>query len=121
MAARVTVRPDRNHSLVRHSEYQDELRDDQLEREHSVPMHTMGLAFDIALVNTPLERVYEIRDVLRRMQKAGDILVVGERKQLVFHVFRIRRGSAFTDAYARAAAACRRRSERPRLDTDRQG
>jgi hypothetical protein len=49
-------------------------------------MHTMGLAFDIALINTPLETVYEIRDVLSAMQKAGDILVIGERKQLVFHV-----------------------------------
>jgi hypothetical protein len=46
----------------------------------------MGLAFDIALVNTPLETVYEIRDVLRAMRDAGDLLFIGERRQLVFHV-----------------------------------
>ena len=28
----------------------------------SVPMHTMGLAVDIALVNTPLATIYEIRE-----------------------------------------------------------
>jgi hypothetical protein len=49
-------------------------------------MHTMGLAFDIALVNTPIETVYEIRDVLIRMRNAGEILFIGERRQLVFHV-----------------------------------
>src|SRR5688572_33476336 len=49
-------------------------------------MHTMGLAFDIAIVNTPLEAVLEIRDELQRMQDARDILVIGERGQLVFHV-----------------------------------
>ena len=66
-------------------------------------MHTMGLAFDIALVNTPLETVYEIRDVLRQMHEAGDILVIGERKQLVFHVVpHPSRLGHFTDVYARA-------------------
>ncbi len=69
-------------------------------------MHTMGLAFDIALVNTPLPQVYEIRDVLLKMQEAGDILVIGERKQLVFHVVpHPSRLGHFTDVYARAAAA----------------
>ena len=69
-------------------------------------MHTMGLAFDIALVNTPLPRVYEIRDVLKRMQKAGDVLVIGERKQLVFHVVpHPSRLGYFTEVYTRAAAA----------------
>jgi hypothetical protein len=69
-------------------------------------MHTMGLAFDIALINTPLPRVYEIRDVLSRMQQAGDLLVVGERKQLVFHVVpHPSRLGYFTAVYARAAAA----------------
>jgi hypothetical protein len=46
----------------------------------------MGLAVDIGLVNTPLETIYEIRDVLRRMQDSGDILFIGKRRQLVFHV-----------------------------------
>jgi Family of unknown function (DUF5715) len=93
-------------SLVRHTEYQDDLRTSNANAYTSVPMHTMGLAFDIALVNTPLERVYEIRDVLSRMQAAGDLLVVGERKQLVFHVVpHPSRLGYFTEAYARAAAA----------------
>jgi hypothetical protein len=64
------------------------------------------LAFDIALVNTPLPQVYEIRDVLLKMQEAGDLLVIGERKQLVFHVVpHPSRLGHFTEVYARAAAA----------------
>jgi hypothetical protein len=44
------------------------------------------MAFDIAIVNTPLKTVHEITDVLHQMSAAGDILVIGERHQLVFHV-----------------------------------
>jgi hypothetical protein len=73
-------------SLVRHGEYQESLRSTNTNANTSVPMHTMGLAVDIALVNSSLETVYEIRDVLRRMQRRGDVLVIGERRQLVFHV-----------------------------------
>lgn len=106
IASRVKSGPLEITSLVRHTEYQDELRATNANANTSVPMHTMGLAFDIALVNTPLPRVYEIRDVLRTMQKAGDILVVGERRQLVFHVVpHPSRLGHFTDVYARAAAA----------------
>ena len=93
-------------SLVRHSEYQDELRTTNTNANTSVPMHTMGLAFDIAIVNTPLETVYEIRDVLRRMRDDGDILFIGERKQLVFHVVpHPSRLGYFTDVYTRALSA----------------
>ena len=73
-------------SLVRHTEYQGALRATNPNATTAVPMHTMGLAFDIALVNTPLETAYEIRDVLIRMRNAGEILFIGERRQLVFHV-----------------------------------
>ncbi len=103
VASRVTSGPLEITSLVRHSEYQDALRATNTNATTSVPMHTMGLAFDIALVNSPLKTVYEIRDVLRRMQRAGDILFVGERQQLVFHVVpHPSRLGYFTDVYAGA-------------------
>ena len=86
IASRVKSGPLEITSLVRHSEYQTSLRATNKNATTSVPMHTMGLAFDIALVNTPLETVYEIRDVLERMRDAGEILFIGERRQLVFHV-----------------------------------
>ena len=93
-------------SLVRHTEYQDSLRATNVNATTSVPMHTMGLAFDIALVNTPLETVHEIRDVLREMRSDGKLLFIGERKQLVFHV--VPHPSSlgyFNEVYARALHA----------------
>jgi len=106
VASRVTSGPVEVTSLVRHSEYQDALRKTNGNARTSVPTHTMGLAFDIALINTPLETVYEIRDVLRQMQSAGDILVIGERKQLVFHVVpHPTRLGYFHDVYARVVAS----------------
>ena len=106
VASRVTQGKLEITSLVRHTDYQDQLRTTNANANTSVPMHTMGLAFDIALVNTPLPQVYEIRDVLLKMQEAGDILVIGERKQLVFHVVpHPSRLGHFTDVYAHAAAA----------------
>jgi hypothetical protein len=86
VASRVKSGPVEVTSLVRHSEYQDALRASNANATTSVPMHTMGLAFDIALVNSTLETAHEIRDVLRRMQREGSILFIGERRQLVFHV-----------------------------------
>jgi hypothetical protein len=86
IASRVKSGPVEITSLVRHSDYQEELRTTNPNAITSVPVHTMGLAADIGLVNTPLETIYEIRDVLRRMQDDGDILFIGERRQLVFHV-----------------------------------
>ena len=89
-------------SLVRHGEYQESLRTTNVNANTAVPMHTMGLAVDIALVNTPLKTVYEIRDVLHAMQRNGDILFVGERRQLVFHVVpHPSRLGHFTDIYVR--------------------
>lgn len=86
VASRVKSGPIEITSLVRHSQYQKALRATNKNAATSVSMHSMGLAFDIALVNTPLETVYEIRDVLQRMRDNGEILFIGERRQLVFHV-----------------------------------
>jgi hypothetical protein len=60
IASRVTSGPVEITSLVRHSEYQDALRGTNPNAATSVPMHTMGLAFDIALVNMPIDTVNEI-------------------------------------------------------------
>jgi hypothetical protein len=88
---------------VRHSEYQGALRATNKNATTSVPMHTMGLAFDIALVNSPIETVYEIRKVLERMRDAGQILFIGERRQLVFHVVpHPSRLGHFTNVYTHA-------------------
>jgi hypothetical protein len=103
VASRVRSGPIEVTSLVRHGEYQEELRAANANANTSVPMHTMGLAFDIALINTPLARVREIRDVLLAMRAAGDILFIGERHQLVFHVVpQPSRLGYFNDVYARA-------------------
>jgi hypothetical protein len=106
LASRVKTGPVEVTSLVRHGEYQEALRATNTNAMTSVPMHTMGLAFDIALVNTPLRTVHEIRQVLRRMRDAGDILFIGERKQLVFHVVpNPSRLGHFNDLYERALGA----------------
>jgi hypothetical protein len=103
IASRVKSGPLEITSLVRHSEYQDALRTTNSNANTSIPMHTMGLAFDIALINTPLKTVYEIRDVLNQMQADGDIIFIGERKQLVFHVVpHPSRLGYYHDVYARA-------------------
>src|SRR5262245_11994431 len=86
VASRVKSGPIEVTSLVRHLEYQQQLRMTNANAATDVPTHALGLAFDIAMVNTPLPTVLEIRDVLRRMSDAGDIFVIVERQQLVFHV-----------------------------------
>jgi uncharacterized protein DUF5715 len=86
IAARVKTGPVEVTSLVRHADYQEDLRATNRNAITSVPMHTMGLAVDIGLINSRLETIYEIRNVLQQMQDAGDILFIGERQQLVFHV-----------------------------------
>jgi hypothetical protein len=106
VASRVNSGPIEVTSLVRHTEYQGALRDTNVNATTAVPMHTMGLAFDIALVNTPLETVYEIRDVLLKMRDAGEIFFIGERKQLVFHVVpHPARLGHFAEVYTRALGA----------------
>lgn len=106
IASRVRSGPLEITSLVRHGEYQDALRRTNANASTSVPTHTMGLAFDIALLNTPLATVREIRDVLRQMRADGDLLFIGERQQLVFHVVpHPSRLGHFMDVYTAALGA----------------
>ena len=106
VASKVRSGPVEITSLVRHGEYQAVLKATNGNATTSVPMHTMGLAFDIALVNTPLARVQEIRRVLQDMRAAGDILFIGERQQLVFHVVpQPSRLGHFTAVYHQAVGA----------------
>jgi hypothetical protein len=106
IASRVTSGPVEVTSLVRHSHYQQELKSTNANASTSVPTHTLGLAFDIGVVNSKLKTVYEIRDVLRQMQRNGDILFIAERHQLVFHVVpHPSRLGHFTDLYARKVGA----------------
>jgi hypothetical protein len=86
IASRVKSGPIEVTSLVRHLGYQHELRMTNANATPDVPTHALGMAFDIAIVNTPLKTVQEISDVLQQMSAAGDILVIAERHQLVFHV-----------------------------------
>ena len=103
VASRVKSGPIEVTSLVRHLEYQHELGTTNANAMTDVPTHALGLAFDIALVNTPLRTVLELQDVLRQMSEAGDILVIAEREQLVFHVVpQASRLGWYADVYARA-------------------
>ena len=86
VASRVKSGPIEVTSLVRSLGYQHQLRMTNANATPDVPTHALGVAFDVAIVNTPLKTVREIRDVLRQMSAAGDILVIAERHQLVFHV-----------------------------------
>lgn len=100
IASRVKSGPVEITSLVRHSHYQDALKTTNANANTSVPMHTMGLAFDIGLVNSRQKTINEIRNVLTEMQRDGDILFIGERRQLVFHVVpHPSRLGHFTDVY----------------------
>jgi hypothetical protein len=106
IAARVKTGPVEVTSLVRHADYQEDLRATNPNAITSVPMHTMGLAVDIGLINSRLETIYEIRDVLQQMQDAGDVLFIGERRQLVFHVVpNPARLGHFNDVYLREVGA----------------
>ena len=105
VASRVRSGPIEVTSLVRHLDYQDELRGVNINATTNLPMHTMGMAFDIALTNMPLERAQEVLAVLQQMRDAGDLLFIGERRQLVFHVVPYpARIGYFTDIYSRALA-----------------
>jgi len=86
IASRVKSGPIEVTSLVRHLGYQHELMVTNANANSEVPTHALGMAFDIAIVNTPLKTVQEINDVLQKMSATGDILVIAERHQLVFHV-----------------------------------
>ena len=103
VASRVTSGPIEVTSLARHLDYQELLRASNANATTEVPTHALGLAFDIAIVNTPLDTVLELEDVLREMSDAGDILFIAERQQLVFHVVpQPSRLGWYTDVYAHA-------------------
>lgn len=86
VASRVEGGPIEVTSLVRHGQYQRMLRQTNRNAFTEVPIHTLGLAFDISVLNAPYATAVEIRDVLRAMAGAGDLFVVAETRQLVFHV-----------------------------------
>jgi hypothetical protein len=86
VASRVHSGPVEVTSLVRHERYQRMLQRTNRNAVTRVPTHTLGLAFDVSVLETPLETALEIRDVLRAMAGAGEIFVVAETRQLVFHV-----------------------------------
>jgi hypothetical protein len=86
VASRVESGPIEVTSLVRHGHYQRMLQQTNRNAFTEVPTHTLGLAFDISVLNTPYETACEIRDVLRAMADNGDLHVVAETRQLVFHV-----------------------------------
>jgi hypothetical protein len=103
VASRVTSGPIEVTSLVRHLDYQELLRANNANATTEVPTHALGLAFDIAIINTPIETVLELEDVLRGMSDAGDILFILERQQLVFHVVpRPSRLGWYQEVYAHA-------------------
>jgi Family of unknown function (DUF5715) len=105
VASRVKSGPLEVTSLVRHLDYQHQLRQTNPNAATEIPMHALGLAFDIAMVNTPLETVLEIRDVLQKMSDAGDIFLIVERQQLVFHVVpQPSRLGWYSEVYAHAVA-----------------
>src|SRR4030095_2353328 len=86
VASRGKSGPIEGTSLVRPLGDQQQLRMTNFNATDDVPTHALGMAFDIAMVNTPLKTVREISNVLQRMSAAGDILVIAERHQLAFHV-----------------------------------
>ncbi len=103
VASQVKSGPVEVTSLVRHLDYQNELRSTNFNAITEVPTHALGLAFDIAVVNTPIDTVREIAKVLRDMSEAGDIMVIAERQQLVFHVVpQPSRLGWYEDVYSRA-------------------
>jgi hypothetical protein len=86
VAARVRSAPLDVTSLVRHRAYQAHLQRSNPNAHTRLPVHTLGLAFDISVLNVPIRTAVEIRDVLRAMRDAGDLYFVAETRQLVFHV-----------------------------------
>jgi hypothetical protein len=86
IAARVSGGPIEVTSLVRHRDYQSALQRTNVNAKTDLPMHTLGLAFDISVVNATLETARELRDVLRRMRQDGDLFFIAETRQFVLHV-----------------------------------
>jgi len=105
VASRVSSGPLEVTSLVRHDDYQQTLRRSNANANTEVPTHTMGLAFDISVLHMSPDAVRELRDVLRAMSEAGDLFVIAETRQLVFHVVPAPDRLAFFEAIYDAAMA----------------
>jgi hypothetical protein len=105
LASRVHSAPLEVTSLVRHDEYQQTLRRTNANANTEVPTHTLGLAFDISVLHMPLDAARELRDVLRAMSAAGDLFVIAETRQLVFHVVPVPERVPFFEAIYDAAMA----------------
>jgi len=105
VASRVSSGPLEVTSLVRHDDYQQTLRRSNANANTEVPTHTMGLAFDISVLHMSTDAVRELRDVLRAMSEAGDLFVIAETRQLVFHVVPAPDRLAFFEAIYDAAMA----------------
>ena len=86
VAARVRTAAVDVTSLVRHVDYQHALRRTNVNAAASLSTHTLGMAFDLSVLNQSPAARRETRDVLRRMRDDGDLLFVAEQRQLVFHV-----------------------------------
>jgi hypothetical protein len=71
---------------VRHLEYQRLLQRTNPNARTALPVHAIGLAFDISILNVPLSTARTLRDILRRMRIDGDLFFIAETRQLVFHV-----------------------------------
>ncbi len=101
IASRVRTGPLDVTSLVRHREYQRSLARRNPNARTGVPTHVMGLAADISVLNRPASHARELRDVLFAMAAAGEIHVVAERRQLVFHVVPAAARRAYFGDFAR--------------------
>lgn len=86
VAARTQAVPLEVTSLVRHHAYQRALQRTNPNARTARSMHTLGLAFDISILNIPVAAAEEIRDVLRHMRDEGALFFLAETRQLVFHV-----------------------------------
>jgi hypothetical protein len=105
IASRVRSGPIEVTSLVRHREYQRSLSRGNPNARTGVPTHVLGLAADISVLNRPVAHARELRDVLLAMAGAGEIHVVAERRQVVFHVVPAAARRAYFRDFARALAA----------------
>jgi hypothetical protein len=73
-------------SLVRHAEYQRTLQRTNPNARTQLATHTLGVAFDISVLNVPLSATQEIGHVLTVMRDSGDLFFIAEQRQFVFHV-----------------------------------
>jgi hypothetical protein len=73
-------------SLVRHRVYQATLAAGNPNATRAGSLHTVGLAFDISVLNVPSTVARDLARVLLQMRASGDLYFLAETRQLVFHV-----------------------------------